>query len=101
MPRIRVKSIKIEGNSLEVVVENEDYTVLAPLLTYLLQDPDVEYATYTIDHPLLRNAVIRVRTRGSKDPVKAIEDAVNKILADIDSVSSQLKSQLGLTQGSG
>ncbi|MGC8569801.1 DNA-directed RNA polymerase subunit L [Caldivirga sp.] len=96
MPRIKVKSIKLSDNYMEVTVEGEDYTVMSPLLTYVLQDPEVESATFDMDHPLLRNVTLKIRTRG-KDPLKVLEDAVNRILNDIGELEGKLMPQLGVS----
>ncbi|ABW02362.1 DNA-directed RNA polymerase subunit L [Caldivirga maquilingensis] len=95
MPRIKVKSIKLSGDYMEVTVEGEDYTVMSPLLTYILQDPEVEFATFDMDHPLLRNITLKLRTKG-KDPLKVLEDAVNRILNDIGELEGKLMPQLGV-----
>jgi len=94
MPRVRVKGIKLSGNYLEVLIEGEDYTTMSPLLTYILQDPEVEFATFDMDHPLLRNITLKVKTKG-KDPLAVLEEAVNRILGDIDSIEKGLMQQLG------
>ncbi len=95
MPRIKVKNIKLNGNYMEVTVEGEDYTVMSPLLTYILQDPEVEFATFDMDHPLLRNITLKIKTKG-KDPLKVLEDAVNRILNDIGELENKLMPQLGV-----
>ncbi|WP_291767165.1 DNA-directed RNA polymerase subunit L [Caldivirga sp. UBA161] len=95
MPRIKVKGIKLNGNYMEVMVEGEDYTVMSPLLTYILQDPEVEFATFDMDHPLLRNITLKIRTKG-KDPLKVLEDAINRILSDIGELENKLMPQLGV-----
>lgn len=95
MPRIKVKDIKLNGNYMEVTVEGEDYTVMSPLLTYILQDPEVEFATFDMDHPLLRNITLKIKTKG-KDPLKVLEDAVNRILNDIGELENKLMPQLGV-----
>lgn len=94
MPRVKVKNIKLSNDYLEVLIEGEDYTTMSPLLTYILQDPDVEFATFDMDHPLLRNITLRIKTKG-KDPLKVLEDAINRILSDIGSIEEGLMRQLG------
>lgn len=94
MPRVKVKNIKLSNDYLEVLIEGEDYTTMSPLLTYILQDPDVEFATFDMDHPLLRNITLKIKTKG-KDPLKVLEDAINRILSDIGSIEEGLMRQLG------
>lgn len=94
MPRIAVRDVKLGENYLEIVLEGEDYTVMVPLLTYILQDNEVEYATYDMDHPLLRRITLKIKTKG-KDPLKVLEDAVNRILGDIGQIEDELMRQVG------
>ncbi|MCD6409262.1 MAG: DNA-directed RNA polymerase subunit L [Candidatus Verstraetearchaeota archaeon] len=72
-----------EENYLEVEIKGEDHTVGNLLRTLLLEDPSVRYAGYRVDHPLVGNLVVAVRTDGSKSPIQAIVEALEKAEARV------------------
>ncbi|HDI46311.1 MAG TPA: DNA-directed RNA polymerase subunit L [Candidatus Methanomethylia archaeon] len=72
-----------EENYLEVEIKGEDHTVGNLLRTLLLEDPSVRYAGYRVDHPLVGNLVVAVRTDGSKSPVQAIVEALERAEARV------------------
>ncbi len=80
---IKIGIVKVEDNYLEAVIQGETYTLFAPLIEYLLKNPNVEYAMYDVDHPLTQNVRLRVKTKG-KPPLDAIKEAVNNVLRDIE-----------------
>ncbi len=86
---LQMTILKYEKNYLEVVVKGETHTLFAPLVEYLLKHPDVEYAMYDVDHPLLQNVKFRIRTR-SKDPVEVLKEVVSEIVRDIDEFRDKL-----------
>jgi len=90
---LNVEIVKYDQNYLEVLVKGETHTLFAPLLEYLLKHPDVEYAMYDVDHPLLQNVKFRLKTR-SRDPVDVLKEVVQEILKDVDSIRDQLLAQL-------
>lgn len=67
-------------NELVIEVEGEGHTLCNLLESVLLEDENVEFASYNISHPLVAKPVITVRTRGNKSPEEALREAVDKIL---------------------
>ncbi|MEM2913160.1 MAG: DNA-directed RNA polymerase subunit L [Candidatus Bathyarchaeia archaeon] len=67
-------------NELTLEVEGEGHTLCSLLESVLLEDDDVEFASYSISHPLVANPVITVRTKGNKNPEEALKEAAEKIL---------------------
>jgi DNA-directed RNA polymerase subunit L len=61
-------------------VDGEGHTLCNLLESVLLEDEDVEFASYSISHPLVAKPVITVRTKGNKSPEDALREAVRKIL---------------------
>ncbi|RLE50822.1 MAG: DNA-directed RNA polymerase subunit L [Candidatus Methanomethylicota archaeon] len=78
----RVKIIKHTDTSVELEVEGEDHTLCNVLCKELFNDKHVIYAAYHIDHPLVGKPKIYVETDGSKDPIKAIIEASERIKAN-------------------
>jgi DNA-directed RNA polymerase subunit L len=77
---MQLKIIKRDSNSLVMEVDGEGHTLCNLLESVLLEDEDVEFASYSISHPLVAKPVITVRTKGNKSPEDALREAVRKIL---------------------
>ena len=90
---LRLTILKYEGNYLELHVQGETHTLFSPLLDYLLKHPDVEYAMYDVDHPLLQNVKFRMKTK-NRDPIEVLKEVVQKIVQDIDEFREKLLSQI-------
>ncbi len=90
---LTISIVKYEKNYLELQVKGETHTLFAPLIEYLLKHPDVEYAMYDVDHPLLQNVKFRLKTK-SRDPVEVIKEVVKQILNDVDTLKEAILSQL-------
>jgi len=63
---------------LEMELGGEDHTLLNLLKTALLEDPDIQVASYEIEHPGTSDPVMFVRT-STKDPVQAVREALQRI----------------------
>ena len=77
---MQVKILKKNQNTLEIEVEGEGHTLCNLLTSSLLEDKDVEFASYNISHPLISNPIIRIQTNKNKKPEKALQIAIEKIL---------------------
>jgi len=77
---MQLKVIERSSNSLVIEVDGEGHTLCNLLESVLLEDEDVEFASYNISHPLVAKPVITVRTKGNKSPEDALKEAVKKIL---------------------
>ncbi len=70
----------IEDKTLELrfTIEDESHGVCNALRHILMQNPDVEYAVYNIDHPLTGKPDMTIKTKRGKRPrvvlKKAAED---------------------------
>jgi len=89
---MEVKIIELGKDHVKLIIKGEDHTFLNLLQHYLLEDENVEIARYTIPHPLVGEPEFFIKTRG-KNPLKALEDANNKIIEVCEEVISQLKSK--------
>ena len=79
----------IEEKTLELtfVVKDESHGVCNALRHILMQNPDVEYAVYNIDHPLTGKPEMTIKTKRGKRPRKALKNAGEELQKD----SSELK----------
>ncbi len=75
---MKIDVLKKEKNLVEFKLLNERHTIPALLKTVLLEDKSVEFVSYKLIHPLDKDAVFVLKTKG-KSPAKAIELAIKKI----------------------
>jgi len=69
-----LKSTKLE---LELSIPGESHTICNAIRKNLMEDEDVEYAVYGIDHPLIGEPTITIKVKRTKDPKKALLKASN------------------------
>ncbi len=75
---LQIKIISRSENEIEFQLIGEDHTFCNPLVRMLLEDPAVEYAGYSIDHPLTRIPTIYVKTKGV-DPETVLKRAAAEL----------------------
>ena len=71
---MNIKIIRATKDEAEIEFLDEGHTFLNILKYSLLQDPQVESATYDVKHPMISNPIFYIKTE-SKDPLKALQDA--------------------------
>ena len=79
----------IEDKTLELtfIVHDESHGVCNALRHILMQNPDVEYAVYNIDHPLTGKPEMTIKTKRGKRPRAALKKASE----ELQKQSSELK----------
>lgn len=84
-----IEIIKLDEHYLELKTKGETYTLFSPLVEYLSEDPDVEYVTFDVGHPLIEDVTFKVKTRNGA-PLDAIRRAVQNILNDLEALERSL-----------
>ncbi len=71
----------IEDKTLELTfeVKDESHGVFNALRHILMQNPDVEYAVYNIDHPLTGKPQMTIKTKRGKRPRKVLKKAAQEL----------------------
>jgi len=82
------KDIKTE---LEIEVPGESHSICNILRKYLMEDEDVKYSVYCIDHPLIGNPIITIKNT-KKSPKKSLLAAVNKLKDRTDEFKNLINS---------
>jgi DNA-directed RNA polymerase subunit L len=82
--KVNVLNMKKESNSLEFEIDGEDHTLCNALRNILLEDDNVEFVSYKIDHPTHANPIFFVKTDGQKTPTEALIKASEKLSALCD-----------------
>jgi len=75
---MEINVIKNEKDYLEVELKGEEYGIANMLKELLLEDENVEFAAYRMDHPVVAHPVLMVRT-SSGTPLNALKSAVKRL----------------------
>ncbi len=87
---MNIKIIRVTQDEAEIEFLDEGHTFLNVLKQSLLQDPEVEIATYDVKHPMISNPIFYIRT-GSKGPLTALKDASLRLKDEFDTLSRLIK----------
>lgn len=74
-----LNSTKLE---LELMIPGESHTICNALRKILMEDDEVDYAVYGIDHPLIGEPKIKIKVKRTKNPKKALLRASTKLKED-------------------
>ena len=71
----------LDANTLELTfrINDESHGVCNALRYVLMQNPDVEYAVYNIDHPLTGKPEMTIRTKRGKRPKVVLKKAAEEL----------------------
>ena len=87
---MNIKIVRVTENEAEIEFLDEGHTFLNVLKHSLLQDPQVELATYDVKHPMISNPIFYLKTE-SKDPLKALRDASLRLKDEFDELLELIK----------
>lgn len=80
---MKVEIIESKPKFLKIKIVGEDHTLLGPLTYNLIEDDRVEFATYDIEHPLVGEPLLRVKTKVD-DPLIVLKDALSSLISQYD-----------------
>jgi DNA-directed RNA polymerase subunit L len=75
-----------DGNTVEIVFENIEYSILNELKGRLLEDDEVVFASIVEEHPEKKNLIMKIKTK-SKDPLTYLKKAAKELSKDIEKLS--------------
>jgi len=87
---MNIKIVRVTESEAEIEFLDEGHTFLNVLKHSLLQDPQVEVATYNVKHPMISNPIFYLKTE-SKDPLKALRDASLRLKDEFDELLELIK----------
>ena len=76
---MNLKIIEKTDDEIRIELAGESHTLLNVLKSSLLEDPNIEVATYDIKHPTISEPILFVKTNGA-DPVVAVKEASERII---------------------
>jgi DNA-directed RNA polymerase subunit L len=85
---MKIKVLEKTSNELKMEIEGEGHTLYNLLQKVLLEDETIETAGYHIQHPLIGNATIYVRTKGTQKPETSLQEAAKKIQGQCEEFKS-------------
>ncbi|MEM1511064.1 MAG: DNA-directed RNA polymerase subunit L [Candidatus Jordarchaeales archaeon] len=97
---MKVRVTKRTENHLELEIEGEDHTLCTLLKKALLDDENVVFAGYRIDHPLLSNPKIYITTNQGVPPEDALRDAIKRLKDTLTKISDLFFSELSKVKSS-
>lgn len=86
---MELRVLNHDKNELELEVLGENETLLNPVKQALLNDKDVEFAEYIIEHPQLSVPKIFLRTKGNTKPETVLKRTVKHLVAELDSFADE------------
>lgn len=75
---MELEILKSEKNYVEILVKGDDYGIANAVKEMLLEDKDIEFAAYRVDHPQVGKPVLMVRTKEG-NPISAIKYTLKKL----------------------
>ena len=89
----KVRLLERSENVVRLELVGEDHTLLAPLVSRLLENEKVDLATYNIQHTLKSNPVLFVKMREG-DPLEAVKSAVASLVLDFEEFERKYKAAI-------
>ena len=81
-------------NEIEVEVHGENETLLNPIKQALLNDKDVDFAEYIIEHPSLSVPKVFIRTKGKAKPEVVLKRTIKALVAEFDGFETMFAAEL-------
>jgi DNA-directed RNA polymerase subunit L len=92
---VQLKVLSQSATEIEVEVHGENETLLNPIKQALLNDKDVDFAEYIIEHPSLSTPKIFLRTKGGKaKPDAVLKRTIKNLVAEFDGFETEFAAQL-------
>lgn len=89
---MELKTIKKTAKELEIEITGETETILNPITEVLLQDNDVDYASYMTDHPESNKRRLYLRVKKGK-PEEILLKAIKKLESEVKTFTKNIQSK--------
>ncbi len=91
---MEVELLEKEGTKMKLRIVGEGHSFSNVLRKKLHEDERVETAAYNIDHPLLSDPKIHVKTEERKSPKRALVRAAGELAEEYEEVGKKLEKAL-------
>ena len=90
---MEIQFIKKKTNAIEFKLMVETHTIANLLKTHLVDDPNVEFVAYKLEHPMDKDALFVLKTKGK--PAKTVlMDAAKRLQEDLKELQGALDKAL-------
>ena len=89
---MELKTIKETTKELELEITGENETILNPIAEVLLQDKNVDYASYMADHPESNKRRLYIRVKQGK-PKEVLLKAVKQLENEVKTFSKNFEAK--------
>ncbi len=89
-----------EPNYIEIEIDGEEHSLPNALREILIEEKDVEFAAYRIDHPTIGKPVLYLRTK-SKKAADVLEWAIGKLKKMAGEFKAEMKAAKKPKEGKG
>ncbi len=90
---MEIQFLKKQTNSIEFKLMGETHTFANLLKSHLVDDPNVEFVAYKLEHPMDKDALFILRTK-SKPAKTVLLDAAKRVQEDLKELQSALDKAL-------
>lgn len=80
---MEIEFTKKQANHVEFKLMGETHTFANLLKSHLVDDPNVEFVAYKLEHPMDKDALFVLRTKG-KEAKKVLLDAAKRVQEDVE-----------------
>mgnify|MGYP001585914059 FL=1 len=90
---MEIQFIKKQANAIEFKLMGETHTFANLLKSHLVDDPNVEFVAYKLEHPMDKDALFVLKTKGK--PAKTVlMDAAKRLQEDLKELQGALDKAL-------
>jgi DNA-directed RNA polymerase subunit L len=89
---MELKTIKKSTKELEIEITGENETLLNPITEILLENKDVDYATYHTEHPESKKRRLYIRVKNGK-PEDILKKTIKHLEDEIKTFSKHIQSK--------
>ncbi|RLE79944.1 MAG: hypothetical protein DRJ51_06770 [Thermoprotei archaeon] len=93
---VEVKVLERTPRTLELEIKGEGHTLCNLLVDFLNRHPDVEYASYTIEHPLIGVPRLFIKTK-TQDPLKILFETLDELEEILSKLQEKAEEELAET----
>ena len=83
---MKINVLRHEKNELQIELVGEGHSFCNALQSALLKDETLDFVGYRISHPLVGNPTIYIRTKGRRDPWRALLDAAEVLRKNLGQI---------------
>lgn len=84
---MEIEFIKKAANHVEFKLVGETHTFANLLKSHLVDDPNVEFVAYKLEHPTDKDAMFILKTKG-KEAKKVLMDVAKRVQEDVEELQS-------------